>query len=183
MNHALKEWASVIQALENGTQILLFRKGGISETSGDFRMEHDEFLLYPAYEHQNPAMLKPEYRHLIEEAERERRGQMILITSFARVHKVYHLHKRSEADVLRRLHIWDEPYVDLRFDYKPDRPLYVVVLRVYLLANPIEFIEKTEYVGCRSWVILDETAGMSAGKAVISDKEFEKCIREAPIGQ
>lgn len=172
MNLALKEWASVIRALESGTQILLFRKGGISETSGDFRMEHDEFLLYPTYEHQNPEMVKPEHRHLVAETQSERTGHMVRITSFARVGKVFLLHDRKEADALRALHIWDEPYVDLRFDYKPDRPLYVVLLRVFRLREPIGFVEKTEYVGCRSWVPLEESADPAGAVPVLADEEF-----------
>lgn len=181
MNLALKEWASVIRALESGTQILLFRKGGISETSGDFHMEHDEFLLYPTYEHQNADMLKPDYRNLVRETEQERNGQLVRITSFARVHQVIHLHDRAQADALYPLHIWNESYVDLRFDYKPDRPLYVVLLRVYQLAEPIEFAEKTEYVGCRSWVPLEERAETANARPILSDQDFQARIEQTLI--
>jgi len=34
MMKALKEWATVVKALENGNQIILLRKGGILETTG-----------------------------------------------------------------------------------------------------------------------------------------------------
>ena len=44
---ALKEWAVTVQALAQGQQILLLRKGGIHESSQDFRVIHPEFLLYP----------------------------------------------------------------------------------------------------------------------------------------
>src|SRR4051812_17983666 len=56
----LKEWATVCAALEGGRQIILLRKGGISEAIGGFELEHREFLLFPTYLHQNLAMLKPE---------------------------------------------------------------------------------------------------------------------------
>lgn len=178
MNLALKEWGAVIQALEKGFQILLFRKGGISETSGDFHLEHDEFLLYPTYEHQNENMVKPEYRDLVRQTREERRGQLVRITSFARVHQVLLLHERAQADAFSARHIWDEPYVDLRFDYKPDRPLYVVLLRVWQLAAPVEFVEKTEYVGCRSWVPLEESADLTGAKPVLSDEVFQQRVGE-----
>src|SRR4051812_30851462 len=56
---ALKEWASVCRALEEGRQMLLLRKGGIYESAGEFEVEHREFLLFPTYLHQNVKMLKP----------------------------------------------------------------------------------------------------------------------------
>ena len=48
---ALKEWAITVEALASGTQIMLMRKGGIHEENKDFRIIHDEFLLYQTYEH------------------------------------------------------------------------------------------------------------------------------------
>ena len=57
---ALKEWATVCTALENGRQILLLRKGGIYEAAGEFELQNRAFLLFPTYLHQNRKMLKPE---------------------------------------------------------------------------------------------------------------------------
>ena len=56
---ALKEWAVTVQALAQGRQVLLLRKGGIHEEGKDFRVVHPEFLLYPTYEHQREDLLKP----------------------------------------------------------------------------------------------------------------------------
>ena len=59
--HALKEWAVATDVLERGETILLLRKGGIREEGKHFRVAHDEVLLYPTYEHQQPHLLKPQY--------------------------------------------------------------------------------------------------------------------------
>ncbi len=56
---ALKEWAVTVQALAQGRQVLLLRKGGIHEEGKDFRVVHPAFLLYPTYEHQREDLLKP----------------------------------------------------------------------------------------------------------------------------
>ena len=56
---ALKEWAAVCLALSDGRQSLLLRKGGIAEGRGGFRMEHDEFWLFPTQFHQSPEQLTP----------------------------------------------------------------------------------------------------------------------------
>ena len=47
---AFKEWAVAVDALTNGNQIMLVRKGGISEDSKHFTVIHDKFLLYPTYD-------------------------------------------------------------------------------------------------------------------------------------
>src|SRR3954469_6548443 len=60
LNVALKEWATVCEALGAGRQIILLRKGGIFEAAGGFEIEHRQFLLFPTYVHQNPHMLKNE---------------------------------------------------------------------------------------------------------------------------
>ena len=42
---ALKEWAVVCRALEEGRQIVLLRKGGILEYREGFEVKHDKFLI------------------------------------------------------------------------------------------------------------------------------------------
>ena len=50
-NHtALKEWASVIDALGRGDQVILIRKGGIADPK--FGVEAERFYLYPTFFHQ-----------------------------------------------------------------------------------------------------------------------------------
>ncbi|MGH9879382.1 MAG: DUF1802 family protein, partial [Nitrososphaerales archaeon] len=62
---ALKEWAVVVKALEEGKQCILFRKGGILDPG--FSVESSEFLLYPTFEHQTKEYLKDEYKGRFDE--------------------------------------------------------------------------------------------------------------------
>src|SRR2546430_8399907 len=49
-NHtALKEWASVIEALDRGDQVVLIRKGGLADRT--FGLEADRFYLFPTNYH------------------------------------------------------------------------------------------------------------------------------------
>ena len=64
-NTALKEWSVAIDALDQGLQILILRKGGIHRDDKDFRMIKSEFLLLPTFEHQAIDLLKPKYRSKI----------------------------------------------------------------------------------------------------------------------
>jgi len=52
MMNALKEWATIVNALENGDQTVLLRKGGILEDSSGFVVESEKFFLFPTFEHQ-----------------------------------------------------------------------------------------------------------------------------------
>src|SRR5687768_14259909 len=64
---ALKEWAIVCKALEEGKQMLLLRKGGIMEYRKGFEVKHNEFLLYPTFEHQSVESIKAEYKEKLKE--------------------------------------------------------------------------------------------------------------------
>lgn len=81
--------------------------------------------------------------------------------------------------------IWTRDYVDSRFNWKKRDPLWVLVLRVRRLAEPITVSWDDAYGGCTSWVTY---AGAPADPAalpselVLSDVAFEakhKGIREA----
>src|SRR5262245_66379313 len=86
MNTAFKEWAAICQALGQGRQSVLLRKGGIVEPGGAFRVEHREFLLFPTYLHQSADNLVPAARHLLEEAQAEMpRTGVITFRHFAAV--------------------------------------------------------------------------------------------------
>jgi hypothetical protein len=68
---ALKEWAIICRALEDGNQVLLFRKGGIMEFRKGFELKHKNFLLFPTFEHQSMESIRDDYRGKLEELEKE----------------------------------------------------------------------------------------------------------------
>ena len=59
---ALKEWATVVKALENGDQTVLLRKGGILETASGFKIESKKFLFFPTFEHQESKHIKNSFQ-------------------------------------------------------------------------------------------------------------------------
>ena len=46
---ALKEWSVAVNALREGKQILILRKGGVHRDDNQFRVVHPEFLLFPTF--------------------------------------------------------------------------------------------------------------------------------------
>ena len=55
-----KEWAVIVEALGQGEQIVILRKGGIAEGRDGFRAEHERFWLFPTRFHQQAEGVVPE---------------------------------------------------------------------------------------------------------------------------
>ena len=171
LNVALKEWASVCSALEEGRQLILLRKGGILEAIGGFELEHPQFFLFPTYLHQNAQMLKePERKRLV--SLKEEPAQIVL-SSAATVTEIMRLRDRAQMDRLNQQHIWTSPLIDMRFSYRPQNPLYLLLVRVYHLAEPITIKNTPQYAGCKSWVPLETPIGTKGAKPVLDDSDYE----------
>ena len=176
---ALKEWAITVQALARGEQILLLRKGGIHESSKDFRVLHPEFLLYPTYEHQKAELLQPAYQPALEALlEQPRDPGEITFTHFARMEEALELLEQDKVDNLEPHYIWATAYAQSRLRWKPMLPLSVMLLRVYRLEAPVTVPWLPEYGGCTSWVEDLVEAPLGNMEPVISDEEFRRRVDE-----
>ena len=176
---ALKEWAVTVQALAQGEQILLLRKGGIHESSKDFRVLHPEFLLYPTYEHQKVELLQPAYQPKLEALlEQPRDPGEITFTHFARMEEALELLEQDKVDDLEPHYIWTTAYAQSRLRWKPTLPLSVMLLRVYRLEAPVTVPWLPEYGGCTSWVEDLVEVPLGNMEPVMSDEEFRRRVDE-----
>ena len=168
---ALKEWAVVVDLLVAGEAAFLLRKGGIHEEQGPgrFALEHERFALWPAWEHQDPDRIKPAYRSAATEGGVE--PSEVTLHGWAESAGIWEVPSREAFDQLDDLHPWTREQIDMRFDYKPDRPLYLLLLRVSQLVTPRVLPNRPRYAGCRSWIDLepedaiDESGGPLAMEA------------------
>lgn len=175
---ALKEWASVVEALTQGGQVLLLRKGGIAEVGGAFRVEHREFSLYPTFVHQDKQYIRPEFHAIFDRVvEQAAAIGRVRIDSYAVVEQVLQATDLARLHKLDSSHIWTPAYIDLRHQYKPEHPLSVLLARVYRLSRPVEFEETDAYRGCKSWVTLDFEIDTAGCAPVLSDEAFTERIR------
>ena len=78
----------------------------------------------------------------------------IIFQGYAQATEIWRVADRPAFDKLDDLHCWSPPYVDMRFQYKSDRPLYLVAVRAYRLRSPKTVPNRSRYGGCRSWVPL-----------------------------
>ncbi|PYT32785.1 MAG: hypothetical protein DMG57_00735 [Acidobacteria bacterium] len=171
MNVALKEWSSVIAALDRGLQIFVLRKGGIVEERRGFELRHREFLLFPTFTHQHARYLKPEHEALALEPEN---GGRIRISHAAQVVDILAApHSASTFRASDNLHIWNGAFILQRYEYRPDLPLYVIVLRILRLKEPQEIPARPSYAGCKSWVNLTEAISLGEAQPVLPESQFE----------
>jgi hypothetical protein len=172
----LKEWAVVCRALEIGRQILLLRKGGIRESGGEFELEHRQFLFFPTYLHQSLAMLKPAEHAGFQPHASE--PDEVTISSAGVVTDILQLDSREQMDALDAEHVWTPPLIDMRFNYRPDNPLYLLLVRAYRLGQPVTIANTIAYAGCKSWVPLTQPIE-TAGATPVLDEAAYSARRQA----
>jgi hypothetical protein len=153
---AFKEWAVVVDALRTGRQSMILRKGGVAERDGEFRVDHDRFWLFPTYEHQNAAELKPEAHETLSRLAREApNDKTVPIETLAEVERVWFVDNLERLLALDHLHIWSRTSVEKRFGYGGKRGLYVIAVHTRVLDKPAIIADLPRYIGCRTWVDLD----------------------------
>ena len=166
---ALKEWDTVCRLLVEGRQVLLLRKGGISDVGGAFAMKHRRFLLFPTFVHQKGELLQPWASDAFRPMDEEPTD--VPLPGWA---EVTHVEQADDAAV-RRLtegggHCWSEAQINLRLNYRPGQPTYVALLRAFRLPAPVRVPNHADYAGCVSWVPLHEAVDL-AGSEVALDEE------------
>jgi hypothetical protein len=173
VNTALKEWAVVIEALASGRQRFLLRKGGIAEGKHGFELKHSEFLLYPTWEHQQADSIRAEFRDVFEQT-RPRASGVVRLQYLAKATDVLRAPARVEdMGPVDADHIWAPSYLEKRYSYRPDLPLFVVILRLYRLDREGEIPEIRRYAGCRSWVSLEQEIDAQQAAALESGEDFD----------
>ncbi|GFE72021.1 DUF1802 family protein [Chroococcus sp. FPU101] len=178
LTHALKEWDTAITALEKGKTILLLRKGGIKEEKGKFSVKYEQVLLYPTYEHQKPELLKPQYAANVTPVNPGWHPETIKISSWAQITDILTVTEEETVTRLLPYHIWNEKLVSDRLNWKPKQPLHLLLLRVYLLPEPLSIFYDATYGGCQSWIDLLEPISLDLSTAVLTDKEYQEKVKE-----
>jgi len=175
---ALKEWAVAVDALEQGRTIVLLRKGGIREQEGRFQVAHNQMLLYPTYEHQQPSLLKAEYASFVTPVESGWHPETVRISGYAQITDIFQVSDEQIVSALLPFQIWQEQFARDRLKWKPRQPLYVLLLRVYKLASAQVIPYRQEYGGCKSWIDLAEPISIEGANPVLDDAVYTKQVTE-----
>ncbi len=157
MRIAFKEWAIVVDALALGEQIIILRKGGISESRSGFRIEHPAFLLFPTLFHQQrDSVIAPAQRRYDEISARFPKPHRLKIEHYAEIVDWRELTSLQEAQALRSQHIWRDEVIADRFEWGHKKDIYAMAVRVFRLAEARELPVLPSYGGCKSWIALEE---------------------------
>ena len=151
---AFKEWAGVCDALTDGVQSIILRKGGIREGSGPgvFVPEHDEFWLYPTAVHQAQQGLRTATTG--PSSHPDKPDGSLAIRALARVETVGYLDDESKLPALADFHVLTEDTVRTRFRYRTPG-LWILVARIWRRAAAFAIMETPEHAGCKTWVTLE----------------------------
>ena len=175
MMNGLKEWATVVKALEHGKQTIILRKGGILETASGFNVESKKFLLFPTWEHQEIKHVKTQYHDFLNETLNHKpKDGYNIITSSAEVLDQRDISSNKIIDNLSSFHVWSDEYIKERINWMPEKPLKAIFLKVYTFPQ-IEIPLQTDFEGCKSWIELNSI--QNSGQSVLTDQEIESKLK------
>ena len=174
---AFKEWAVTVNALAQGQQVLLLRKGGIHEVTKDFRIAHPEFLLYPTYAHQNKDLIKPSSQSLFQETLTDSSpAGTVTFSYWAQVTETIKVAELEKVQELSNYHIWTNEYTEARLRWKPMIPLSIMLLRVFKLDAPVNIPWIKEYGGCTSWVEIMPKVNLGQLTPAMNDSDYQNSV-------
>jgi len=173
---ALKEWAVIVEALGTGEQLVLLRKGGILDVGGEFSMEASQFVLWPTYLHQDTDWLAEPFHDRLAPclADRPDEPETYRLSLYAETAAIIQVPSRAHLDKLAGEHLWSAGYLDMRWKYRPEIPLHLLILRVFRLPEATLVHETSAQRGCRSWVELDEAIAADEAVPVVDEAEFSR---------
>ncbi|HIW33524.1 MAG TPA: DUF1802 family protein [Candidatus Paenibacillus intestinavium] len=177
---ALKEWAVTVGALLQGELIFVMRKGGIVEETRDFELISPQFYLMPAYEHQKEHLLKEAFQGRIAATMTQwsPTQSYMKLEGYAKVVEDIEITSEEQLQALRDLHIWTDEFTTERLKWKKKNPLHLLIMRVYRLEKPALPPMRTPYMGCKSWVKIEDELKASNLEPVLTDEKFEQKYNE-----
>ena len=173
---AFKEWEAVVEALGQGAQIIILRKGGIAEGRQGFEARHPKFWLFPTAYHQQWEKTKPELQRFLAPAAVRKADQPIALQYFAEVTDAVYLDSWDKVARLDDAHFWTDALLRERFDYA-ERPgmepgLHLLIVRVSSINLPHKLAPSKDYDGCKSWIDVPADWEHDIANHVVRTEEF-----------
>ena len=174
--YALKEWATVVKALEQGKQTVILRKGGILETASGFNIETKKFFLFPTWEHQEIKHVKPEFHNFLNQVLDKKPDEGFnKISSYAEILCEKDIESNETINQLSSFHIWSDSYIQERRNWMPEKPMKAVFLRTVKIPE-FDLPLQPEFSGCKSWIELN--SDFQEGESAMKDNEMKLKLKE-----
>ncbi len=150
---ALKEWGAAIHALLDGRQTILLRKGGIHEKAFVAPADGGGFVLFPTVAHTHAERTRPEHRDLLPAGDADADDDRVVVRAGIHVVGTVEVARPDRLVELEDLHIWtDESIQRDRVQFRPVKPLQVMVVSAVALPEPVTLPRIEAYGGCMSWL-------------------------------
>lgn len=149
---AFKEWHAIVEALGAGEQLLILRKGGISENRGGFDAAHaSRFWLFPTQFHAQSEKTKPAASRFFTSLPAD---GTVTLRYFAEITRHAFLSDWPAVAALDPHHLWTESAVREKFEWDQPPGLHAFVVRVHRLHTPVTLALTPDMAGCKSWIDL-----------------------------
>lgn len=173
MQIAFKEWAVIVDALGGGEQIIILRKGGISEGRGGFQIEQERFLLFPTLFHQQRESVLPAAQRRYDVISPSLSDDVLRLEYCAEVVDWKFLDSLADAQRLEGQHVWRAEVIRERFDWGKTKSIYAMAVRVFRLPQAVELPMRAEYGGCKSWIDLGQMIPTEGAKPALEESAFQ----------
>jgi hypothetical protein len=166
-----KEWQVVCDALAQGRQSIILRKGGIHEGRDGFSFAHESFYLFPTRFHaQAEHVREGDVQSLAE----WQTGDTVRITHRAEAIHAVTLTYWEKVSALAPYHILTEATVRDRFDWQGKGmnagSIHVALVRVFKLSEPWDLTYTSAFGGCRSWIKLPTPPEIEESPVIDADR-------------
>jgi hypothetical protein len=171
---AFKEWAGICDALSDGRQALLLRKGGIRESggAGGFVPEYREFWLYPTWSHQAEQGLRTAGSSA-PPAHAAAGDRAVPISALVDVELIGYVETEEALRALEPFHQFTTQTIFQRFHYR--RPgLWALSARVWRRDRPFILAPTPEQAGCKTWALLEKPLPTTGVEPVLTDDQWTK---------
>jgi hypothetical protein len=167
----LREWQSVCDATLAGQNHLLIRKGGIAEGRDGFQVRRSFFGLLPTLFHQ--------VKNAAPDAGVPTPPSTVSLV--CQLVDTYTLPSLADLAALAPFHGYAADQLAARQNYKPDRPLNLILVRAFALRAPIEVDTTKVRPVCKSWAEVDVASGLGGIDPVVpierSSAALDACRR------
>ena len=152
---AFKEWHAIVEALGSGEQLLILRKGGISENRGGFdAVRAARFWLFPTQFHAQSEKTKPAAARFFTASPSTDSNGAVTLRYFADITHHAFLSDWPAVAALDPHHLWTESAVREKFEWDQPPGLHAFVVRVHRLHTPVSLALTPDMSGCKSWIDL-----------------------------
>ncbi len=171
---ALKEWNVVCEAIGQGKQLVLARKGGIAEPEEEFELPKNQFWLFPTFFHEAAAKLNRQGLKLLSdhpEFTQPPPSSSVTMNLVCEVVAAVFLQQERQLAALAEEQILNEEALSMRFHYRQPG-LHALVIRAYTASPPATLTPTKAMAGCKSWVELETPLATGSLQPILADDEF-----------